>query len=84
MSLLISIQTLFTADLCAFVTLFGTYRCKFTNYIKNMQVKKRKNQKGTKWNNPVLLSCAIFVPIIKKNARNIEFKKNNDYFCIVS
>ena len=76
MSLLISMQTLFTADLCAFITLFGTCRCKFTNYIRNMQVKKRKKLKGTKWNNPVSLSCTIFAAELKKSAHNdTTFKK---------
>ena len=43
-------QTLFTADLCTFVTLFGTCRCKFTNYRRNMQIKSekiKKEQNGT-------------------------------------
>jgi len=39
-----------------------------------MQVKKRKNQKGTKWNNSVSLDSVIFVPIIKKKLEIFNFQ----------
>jgi len=40
-----------------------------------MQVKKRKNQKGTKWNNPVLLDCVIFAVELKKQLTMEQLSK---------
>ena len=49
-----------------------------------MQIKKRKIKKGTKWNNPVLLDCAIFAAELKKSAHNDTTFKKNAYLCTVS
>ena len=74
MSLLISIQTLFTADLCTFITLFGTYRCKFTNYIRNMQVKKRKKIKRNKMEQSRFAALCYFCAYNKKLLEMLNFK----------